>query len=596
MINSLSLGNFKAFGPTQRVPIKPLTLIFGANSAGKSSIIHGLLLSHHAMQTDNLDAHLLNISGESVDLGGFRQYVFGRDATRLVNIGLSFPANELSDHLDTSRSMMWGAGRKSEDWKNILGIASTVGVVVNIGIKTDDFGRIVQGAAPELKAFEVTIDNDSILRFALRPDGGAKSGYLLGGHPAIEAMIKAIVSGYTLREVTEETELSSLRDYVYGLITDLRLASGNFIPIGLAERTKEKEKQFDFVAISKANRVNELKNALELHFPQLFGELLAGVRKVSENFVASLIYLGPLRSYPPRHLAFLRQHDNNWFAGGGYAWEVVKTNSVVREQVNRWLSDPSKLSTPYRLEVRNFIEAESLLQSFDVSKEGSSREEYARFVVELFREWIEEQSQLDQSGFGEAILPTLRDNLKLYVDDQFALDDVPASLPDDFLKYLTRQIDNEPDLWLVDQRTGTLVSHRDVGVGMSQVLPVLVSAYANNGKCIAIEQPEIHIHPKLQADLADVFIESALGERRNTFILETHSEHLILRLLRRIRETTNGILSDPKLALKPTDISVLYVLPDSAGSKVLEMKVTPDGDFEDDWPQGFFEERAEELF
>ncbi|MCL4519482.1 MAG: AAA family ATPase, partial [Thaumarchaeota archaeon] len=145
-------------------------------------------------------------------------------------------------------------------------------------------------------------------------------------------------------------------------------------------------------------------------------------------------------------------------------------------------------------------------------------------------------------------------------------------------------------------RPPVTVTHRDVGIGVSQVLPVLVYSYANRNKLIAIEQPEIHIHPKLQADLADVFIESALGERKNTFLLETHSEHLILRLLRRIRETTNGTLSDPRLTLKPSDISVLYVLPDSAGSKVLEMKVTPDGDFEDDWPQGFFEERAEELF
>jgi AAA15 family ATPase/GTPase len=77
---------------------------------------------------------------------------------------------------------------------------------------------------------------------------------------------------------------------------------------------------------------------------------------------------------------------------------------------------------------------------------------------------------------------------------------------------------------------------------VSQVLPVLVAAYASQGSILAMEQPEIHLHPALQAELGDVFIESALGPRGNTFILETHSEHLILRLLRRIRETTNGEL------------------------------------------------------
>ena len=60
-------------------------------------------------------------------------------------------------------------------------------------------------------------------------------------------------------------------------------------------------------------------------------------------------------------------------------------------------------------------------------------------------------------------------------------------------------------LVLMDKRTGTPVSHRDVGIGVSQVLPVLVSAYASNNKLVAIEQPEIHLHPALQAELATSF-------------------------------------------------------------------------------------------
>jgi predicted ATPase len=96
--------------------------------------------------------------------------------------------------------------------------------------------------------------------------------------------------------------------------------------------------------------------------------------------------------------------------------------------------------------------------------------------------------------------------------------------------------------------------------------------------------------------LGDLFIESALSEHRNSFILETHSEHLMLRLLRRIRETSEGTLPDGCTPITPRDVSVLYVEPSSNGSVVLQLPVTEDGDFERDWPQGFFAERARELF
>jgi hypothetical protein len=65
----LSLGNFKAFAETQTIPIKPLTLIFGANSSGKSSIIHALLLACHATTESEkqLDPTHTKIGGKAVD-------------------------------------------------------------------------------------------------------------------------------------------------------------------------------------------------------------------------------------------------------------------------------------------------------------------------------------------------------------------------------------------------------------------------------------------------------------------------------------------------------------------------------------------------
>ena len=87
-------------------------------------------------------------------------------------------------------------------------------------------------------------------------------------------------------------------------------------------------------------------------------ELMGGLGTALEEEIRRLRYLGPLRSYPPRHLAFSQHHDPNWFAGGGYAWDVVRTDENVRKRVNAWLGDANRLKTPYELKVRNLLPAE----------------------------------------------------------------------------------------------------------------------------------------------------------------------------------------------------------------------------------------------
>jgi predicted ATPase len=166
------------------------------------------------------------------------------------------------------------------------------------------------------------------------------------------------------------------------------------------------------------------------------------------------------------------------------------------------------------------------------------------------------------------------------------------------LKKAIRKSDVEKlnDLVLVDRRANTVVSHRDVGIGISQVLPVLVAAYASSQKTLAMEQPEIHLHPKLQAELGDVFISSAVGPQKNLFILETHSEHLILRIMRRMRETANGELPEHCPPVRAEDVSILYVEPKGSSSIVRVLELDPQGDLLDPWPGGFFEEGFRERF
>lgn len=125
----------------------------------------------------------------------------------------------------------------------------------------------------------------------------------------------------------------------------------------------------------------------------------------------------------------------------------------------------------------------------------------------------------------------------------------------------------------------------DVGFGISQMLPFIVQSLAANNQIITIEQPEIHVHPGLQADLGDLLAEAITEPYCNQFIIETHSEHLILRLQRLVRTKK----------LQPSDISVVAVRRGSEGSIAVPLRLDEEGDFMDEFPGGFFPERLREL-
>jgi hypothetical protein len=135
----------------------------------------------------------------------------------------------------------------------------------------------------------------------------------------------------------------------------------------------------------------------------------------------------------------------------------------------------------------------------------------------------------------------------------------------------------------------------DVGSGVPFVLPVLCAA--SFGGLIKIQQPELHLHPALQSSIADVFIEEAIKQEDSQFIIETHSEHLLLRLLRRIRDTEKKVTTSIELPLQPQDIAIYYFDPQVTGGTVVSRQlVTPLGDFYNDWPRGFFSDRDGDLF
>lgn len=547
---SVHLGNFKAFGRTQRIPIRPLTLIFGPNSAGKSSFIHGLLYAHEAHNShsfNSLNVTRPRLGGDSVDLGGFGQFVY-----RGVR------ADDDANEADIRHGVEWGVDLSTADLpsrlQELLAPCRNVRLSVSIDcVHMDPCWSVTQRSTtgndfrhddlfPGIASYEITADSDLLVRAtggisAIRENGADKKwelriDHLDANHPILSADHKPMPSSHTADaphpdDLCEAKE--SQRKFELLKNGNVVLQQGSFLPNGISPET--------FGAFA----------GLEIPALRRLDVLIRGLAEYVGNTLQRLRYLGPLRSYPSRQLAFSEDHDRNWFAGGGYAWDRVRRNSGIREQVNDWLG-AKWMKTRYRLDSRDLVSLEDIEREF-------------------LQMWEEYEANEDYKPSGAQ----LADRCRNY-----------SAIKD--------------DLVLMDVVRNVVVSHRDIGIGISQVLPVLVSAFAADNETIAIEQPELHLHPALQAELGDVFIKAALCGKQNTFLLETHSEHLILRIMRRIREVAEGTLPEELPCIRAQDVSVLFVEPRESGSGIRVLELDDEGEFLDPWPGGFFEEGFRERF
>ena len=129
------------------------------------------------------------------------------------------------------------------------------------------------------------------------------------------------------------------------------------------------------------------------------------------------------------------------------------------------------------------------------------------------------------------------------------------------------------------------VTLSDLGHGVSDLFPLLVHCYyVPTGSTLILEQPGVHLHPKAQADLADLLIE-VIAERNLQILVESHSEHLLTRLQRRIAEEKIGV-----------DQTALYFCRNDEGVSTIEkLEVDELGNIKN-WPENFFGEVMGDLF
>jgi predicted ATPase len=130
----------------------------------------------------------------------------------------------------------------------------------------------------------------------------------------------------------------------------------------------------------------------------------------------------------------------------------------------------------------------------------------------------------------------------------------------------------------------------DVGFGVSQVLPALVQAfYCAPNSTVWMEQPEIHLHPQVQSDLADVFISAVKAyengtEKNAQLIIESHSEHLLTRLQRRVAEG----------AIEPDEVAIYFCRNTKDGAVLEKLELNLLGEI-DNWPENFFGDQMTDM-
>jgi predicted ATPase len=136
-----------------------------------------------------------------------------------------------------------------------------------------------------------------------------------------------------------------------------------------------------------------------------------------------------------------------------------------------------------------------------------------------------------------------------------------------------------------DPNRTSAVDYSDSGFGLSQLLPVIVEGFhPKRRQILFLEQPEIHLNPGLQCKLANLFASFATAKKK--VVVETHSEHLVLRV--------RALIAERKL--RPEDVALYYVEKSGKSSSLRRIPITQDGHINPDlWPVGFFEESLSEA-
>jgi predicted ATPase len=508
LLSKFELENFKSFLTRQELPLAPITLLYGPNGGGKSSVIQALLALR---QTFACGSPRLILDGPLVQLGDFSSVVSRHEHDR--DIVMAVTSGNIGLHL-----------------RHAGGSKRTIEIHYRYG---------QYAAEPrEAELSEMTISWD-----------GATSGRCTVNASPCDHVARAGSYAEARTYMASGTPYESTHKTLYCLDGDSRRSLRTLAVQGLEpEYERQLFKKFD-----EADFLERVQHHYIKMGPRGLPDFLCDSRN------------GPWRTEEDEYLPTGYSDDRPAFLQ--HVADCLKElcgNTVWHPPLLAYLSHIEPLrGTPeplYRVDAPRGAVAYPLIGGWANWLFGSPD------CVAFCNEWLHR----------------LKTKYKLSVQE-----------------VVVTGTGGMFQLLLTDEHTGTAVTLADVGFGVSQMLPLFVHAHLLDQMgdgMVCVQQPELHLHPRLQGQLADFFIENTCTPAGDPFdqstsgcqwLIETHSEALITRIQRRVREG--------KIAA--SDISVLYVEKlEDKGSIVTPLRLGEDGEFLDEWPGGFFEDGFDDIF
>lgn len=575
-ITEIALTNFRSFQATQVIPLAPVTLMFGPNSVGKSSVLQALFYLQQILAKGHCDPQRIDVLGEK-HIGGFASLVNGGDLNKRIVIKLQVAKN---DSIGASYNQLYELINEDFGLTVDSPTADAARFAVELHIAWSKSAETAYVACYKLWLDETLIAE-------LTSDAGMKQpvlAWLNYQHPALladldmdeapEREAEGFVSVlHELLNAQRPTQQVSRRDSWH--LPEMTFAHAELGFKGFAGALpllgKRLESTFDHDDARITTRLHEI----------LSDVLVAPLDNLLTLLNQSLC-IGPLRMVPDA----LRQpnpypEQKDWYSGAA-AWDVVSAASrqaqapAFLDQINSWMS---QIHLGYSLRAKSVVNKVVYTGSGDTVGE-------LRAMLEAHGDALEISfSDADEDGNPSVPRASIAmDKLKLLLQELAPNSTAPEGT-------VTEQALNQWALW--DNARQCEVAFTEVGVGISQLFPLIIAAVVARQGLVTCEQPELHVHPRIQVGIGDLLTQA---NRKCSFLIETHSEHVILRILRRIRESTEGELPVGLMALAPEDVSIIYLDTAAGGVKATRIEIDRYGEFTSRWPNGFFAERGEELF